>query len=359
MECGGTDSDTLVWPHYPTGLLTTPYAWNFLRQKRDKPKWCKWIWQKYQPPTYSACTWLALLDKAPTLTNLQRKGLVREVTSLMCKSEVETVDHLYLKCPFAAFIWSLVLRKMGLQRPRLAGLQAFVDWLDQTFPIGAPQHIMQVAFVAAIRCLWKERCTRLFQGRETHKLQVLKSLYSSVTNCFRGRSLIENNMDLVQLIAKNWDVLITAREFIPTEISWLPPLEGWFKSNSDGSLTSDRAGYGAIVRNCKGEPLRVVAVQEQRLSSINVLEYKAILAGLRLCQQLSLTHVHFESDSTTTVNWLQGKGCFPWQLLRDKHDMQARLADLSEWKMSHSYREGNQVADFLASWRMSSGMTVL
>ncbi|KAK1258561.1 hypothetical protein QJS04_geneDACA022912 [Acorus gramineus] len=153
-------------------------------------------------------------------------------------------------------------------------------------------------------------------------------------------------MDLVQLIAKNWDVLIIAGEFIPIEISWLPPLEGWFKSISDGSLTSDRAGYGAIVRNCKGEPLRAVVVQEQRLSSINVLEYKAILTGLQLCQQLSITHVHFESDSTTAVNWLQGKGCFPWQLLRDKHDMQACLADLFEWKLSHSYREGNQVADF-------------
>ncbi|KAK1300375.1 hypothetical protein QJS10_CPB13g00842 [Acorus calamus] len=43
------------------------------------------------------------------------------------------------------------------------------------------------------------------------------------------------------------------------EVAWQPPLEGWYKSNSDGSLVEDRAGYGVLVRNCEGQSLYAVA----------------------------------------------------------------------------------------------------
>ncbi|KAK1309663.1 putative ribonuclease H protein [Acorus calamus] len=359
MECGGYGVDTLIWPHSPQGGLSTPSAWNFLRQKREEPKWKKWIWQKFQPPTSSICAWMALLDKAPTLSNLQRKGLVREVTCPMCKTEVETADHLYLNCSFAAFIWTLIFRKMGAQRPRMAGLLPFVEWLEHSFPVGAPRHIMQVVFVSAIRCLWKERCTRLFKGVESHKLQIFASLSSMVALCFRGRKLMEDKLDMVQHIANNWDVLVSQRDLKQIEVFWKPPPEGWFKSNSDGSLSADRAGYGAIVRNWKGESLRAIAVQDHGLHSINVLEYKAILAGLRLCQQMGLSQVQLESDSSTAVIWLQGRGCFPWQLMRDRHEIQFLLSGLSAWQVSHSYREGHQAADLLASLQTIPGETFL
>ncbi|KAK1267560.1 hypothetical protein QJS04_geneDACA002666 [Acorus gramineus] len=131
----------------------------------------------------------------------------------------------------------------------MAGLLPFVEWLEHSFPVGAPRLIMQVVFVSAIQCLLKERCTRLFKGVESHKLQIFASLSCMVALCFHGKKLTEDKLDTVQHIANNWDVLVSQRDLKQIEVSWQPPPEGWFKSNSDGSLSADRAGYVAIVRN--------------------------------------------------------------------------------------------------------------
>ncbi|KAK1321528.1 hypothetical protein QJS10_CPA03g01625 [Acorus calamus] len=77
QECGGFGDDTLIWPLSRDGMLRTPQAWTFLRAKKEKPKWSKWLWQKFQPQKFSMCTWLALLGRVGLndLGNLEGKVL--------------------------------------------------------------------------------------------------------------------------------------------------------------------------------------------------------------------------------------------------------------------------------------------
>ncbi|KAK1309582.1 hypothetical protein QJS10_CPA09g01285 [Acorus calamus] len=121
----------------------------------------------------------------------------------------------------------------------------------------------------------------------------------------------------------------------------------------------DRAGFGAIVMNWKGEPLHAVAVQEQDLGSINVIKFKAMLAGLRMCFWMGLIHIHLESDSTTAITWLKGKGCLPWQLIRERNEMDVLLASHTACQVSHTFREGNQPTNLLASWQNTPGLTLM
>ncbi|KAK1281997.1 hypothetical protein QJS10_CPB22g00324 [Acorus calamus] len=134
------------------------------------------------------------------------------------------------------------------------------------------------------------------------------------------------------------------------KLVWPHSATGWIKSNFDGSLSRDRAGYGAILRNGKGDLLWAVAVQNAELSSINVLEYKAILEGLHLSHQMGLRHIHAESDSSIAVAWINRKGSPPWQLIRARQEVRTLLNTFEEWKITHTYREENQAADYLASW---------
>ncbi|KAK1322401.1 hypothetical protein QJS10_CPA03g01909 [Acorus calamus] len=50
--------------------------------------------------------------------------------------------------------------------------------------------------------------------------------------------------------------------------------------------------------------------ERSRAASINILELRGILAGLRMCKDLSL-NVWSESDSTTAVAWAQEKEVIP------------------------------------------------
>ncbi|KAK1296597.1 hypothetical protein QJS10_CPB15g00836 [Acorus calamus] len=182
-----------------------------------------------------------------------------------------------------------------------------------------------------------ERYNRLFKRIYLHKAMLYKQICSSVHNIFLGKSLKGELTDLVKRLATQWDIAILPLEPFFTEVSWQPPLEGWYKSNSNGSL----------------------AVQDKLLSSINVLEYKAILEGLRICKEHGIHSIHLESDSSTAVAWVQGKPCLPWHILRARNELGTILSSLTQWRVSHVFREGNQAADYLASLRMMLGNTYL
>ncbi|KAK1293839.1 hypothetical protein QJS10_CPA16g00638 [Acorus calamus] len=201
------------------------------------------------------------------LTLLQ-KGLTREVTCPMCKRELETTAHLFLSCSFVSFIWTTMFKRMGIKKPRLLSMQLFVEWLESKFPVGVPRLVMHVAIVTTIKEIWIERCTRIFQKFDSHKFITFRRIGATVRESFQGKIVKEEMVDSVTNLAAAWS--ITFNPFVHSQlaIAWDPPQEGWIKSNSDGSLSSDRAGYGAILRNGKGDLLRAVAVQDAELSSI-------------------------------------------------------------------------------------------
>ncbi|KAK1293838.1 hypothetical protein QJS10_CPA16g00639 [Acorus calamus] len=45
----------------------------------------------------------------------------------------------------------------------------------------------------------------------------------------------------------------------------------------------------------------------------------------------------------------------PWQLTRARQEVRTVLNTFEEWKIMHTYRERNQAADYLASWRSIPG----
>ncbi|KAK1278312.1 hypothetical protein QJS04_geneDACA023361 [Acorus gramineus] len=154
-----------------------------------------------------------------------------------------------------------------------------------------------------------------------------------------------------------FSVLLVQKTSITVQVKWSPPPIDWVKANSDGSLSEDRFGYGAITRNSSGDCIQTIAART-RAASINLLELKGILDELCLSKG-NTSKVWSESDSTTAVAWAQGKGIFPWAALRDLREIKTLVALLTDWKISHVFREGNRVADVLAHWQSPLGSIVL
>ncbi|KAK1307975.1 hypothetical protein QJS10_CPA09g00777 [Acorus calamus] len=143
-------------------------------------------------------------------------------------------------------------------------------------------------------------------------------------------------------------------------VCWTPPPIGWVKSNSDGSKGDDKYGYGAIVRDHWGDCLSAIAVRSSA-ASINILELKGLAYGLQLSAALPNTEalsVWVKTDSTTIKTWVQGRGSIPWTAFRDLRLIHHLLQQFDGWRLSHIYREGNHVADFLAAARSSLGSTL-
>ncbi|KAK1257350.1 hypothetical protein QJS04_geneDACA012756 [Acorus gramineus] len=165
--------------------------------------------------------------------------------------------------------------------------------------------------------IWKERCQRRFRAKEIHKVEILRLISLTVQLNFQGKHLKEIQTPAIQKLAENWGIVILPLLSVISNVSWRPPDLDWTKSNSDGSLSADRVGYGAVLRNCDGEFLAAAAVRDQSLNSINLLEFRGILQGLKLARALDISKIHMESDSSTAIAWVQGQGSLPWQALRD------------------------------------------
>ncbi|KAK1307937.1 hypothetical protein QJS10_CPA09g00577 [Acorus calamus] len=353
-EVGGTGTDILIWPHSRSGSLSNSQAWEAVRNRSPKMEWTKLLWHSHQASKHSCCTWMASLNKSPTLDVLFKRGLVQDTRCKLCNREEETCSHLFLHCSYSAFIWTVILRHLGMKYIRQPNLASLLTWLIDRVPGGAPRTIMESAVTSTTWWIWSERNSRLRRGRSRHKTIICKLIMDTVKVLLRGKKMQEELSPQMLTLASTWGVPILQKQSTTTYIKWFPPEVGWAKSNSDGALSPDRAGYGALLRDNGGSFIEGIAVQCPR-SSINILELKGFYEGIKLALKHRKTRLWLEGDSKTAVAWINGMGSPPWQAYRPLTAVRHALTSLSLWKASHICREANQPADLLAALRTQDG----
>ncbi|BFG25218.1 hypothetical protein CerSpe_114920 [Prunus speciosa] len=135
-------------------------------------------------------------------------------------------------------------------------------------------------------------------------------------------------------------------------LSWVPPRDGWFKLNIDGSrrFASGTIGAGGVIRNSNGDWIAGFAIN---LGTGQVLEAElwGLFFGIKLAVHKRLSHLNIEMDSSVAVN-LMKKADFPQDhplagLLSGCLSLMRQIGNI---ELNHIYREQNSVADGLANW---------
>ncbi|CAI0544920.1 unnamed protein product [Linum tenue] len=134
------------------------------------------------------------------------------------------------------------------------------------------------------------------------------------------------------------------------ELAWLPLPADWIVINSDGSVKqpNSEAAAGGLLRNHLG---RCVGAFVTNLGSCSITRAEIIgaLTGLQLAWDQGHRKVLLRLDSTTALAILTGKD----QESRRYHNLTRRFQNLLQrnWEvhLSHSYRECNKAADYLAN----------
>ncbi|KAK1309975.1 hypothetical protein QJS10_CPA08g00990 [Acorus calamus] len=358
IEVGGTGEDILIWPQSRSGILTYKEAWKAQRSSPSEPTWTGWLWHSTQSRRHCFCAWQFFLNKLPTLERLHRKGLVQNLQCHLCASAVESSDHLALQCSFSRYIWLSLFRAIGIRQPPPSNLDQFPDWL-KSLPFNLlTKTIGRLIVSNTLWALWQERNARIFRGKSKHKNIILRQIKSDIKLQLSKITLkLQISPDLNR-IAEDFGIRLIESVHDPIIVKWEPPPKGWIKSNSDGSLSEDRGGYGALLRNDSSNFL-VGSAGRSSLPSINLLELKGIISGLTLGLLLGSPKICFESDSTTALAWAKGKGSPPWAALRLLRKLWQGLAQLKEWRFQHVYREGNCPADLLASRKQTMGEQII
>lgn len=132
------------------------------------------------------------------------------------------------------------------------------------------------------------------------------------------------------------------------KVQWRPPDRPWLTLNSDGAsvAATGRAEGGGILRNHLGETLEAFCTPVSASSGLEA-ELEALLEGILIAKRHG-NKVWLESDAEVLCSVLK-KGQFgPTGARHTMAKIRLELRDM-HWRISYIRREGNKVADYLAS----------
>lgn len=97
---------------------------NALRHVGETVPWAKIVWYTNNIPKHSFITWMAMRKALKTLYKLEEWGLRNSSVCVLCNTEQEDVEHLFLGCYFARAILNGLLAALEFHRVAL-------NWADE------------------------------------------------------------------------------------------------------------------------------------------------------------------------------------------------------------------------------------
>ncbi|KAJ1430899.1 Ribonuclease H-like superfamily [Sesbania bispinosa] len=263
------------------------------------------------------------------------RGLVDPALCPLCLTHVETDAHCIRDCPHVSGIWNMLF---GGQMPASQRSTPISMWLFNNI---ASADVHNSGFrwnlIFGVTCwlVWKSRNEIFFQNAPWD----CSNIVHRVLHAIRKFTTIHNNGPAISVHKK----------CSTKHISWSPPEHGWVKWNLDGSVLAPdaRASSGCVLRDSMGRWLTGI-VRNIGHSSITFAELWAFKDASYVSLLRGDAAVWFESDSITAVNFVKhgvppNHPCFGL--------VSAIRKDLSKIQsviVSHTFREGNFVADGLA-----------
>ena len=89
--------DTVIWKGTQGGPYSIKYAWNQIREERNKVFWHTLIWFPGRIPKSAFFLWLAVKRKLGTQDRIH--NIQSDAKCLLCGLEQETHNHLFFQCP--------------------------------------------------------------------------------------------------------------------------------------------------------------------------------------------------------------------------------------------------------------------
>jgi hypothetical protein len=165
--CLHDHDDELKWSrNQTTGVLTTKlgYASKFSEEQGAmRLWWWKAVWKLVFPLKTRIFLWLVLENKVLMWDNGQKRNWIGLGWCYLCKQASETVDHLFVLCPFSKVVWMEVLQSYNLQAQwdKASVMECLESWLlDRS-----------ISSVKALPCyvlwgIWLTRNKSIFKGKE-------------------------------------------------------------------------------------------------------------------------------------------------------------------------------------------------
>ena len=369
-----TGKDILRWGNSMKGSFTTKEAYySSDTQTRDgeNEDWTL-IWESNWWPKVSIFIWLATKNKILTWDRIQKKGFNGPSRCYMCKTEVETRNHLLINCPFAKNLWMSTKRIFGKSEIAPSEFNEVVcHWNKEVLQCRVVKRAWNLISGFVLWMIWKERNRRVFRNIAKEP----EAIWERAVNLMRETILVErwdredwkanpveegilNKLNLkFEMVQYKKNSQMDMRTQSPDKFSY--PRGNFIKLNFDGASKGNpgEAGFGGIFRDSNKQARWIFADWGGEMTN-NEAEFWALHQGLRIAVRNGYTNLEIAGDSQIAIETLKKlsngrdweKVTNSWRtagIIQEIADLLKRI----EYKIiNHVRRKGNQAADFMANW---------
>lgn len=129
------DEDIWIWKLSSKGKFSFKYIWDYIKEEEMEVDWFKIIWNTTNYPQMAFCTYFAIINLLPTREKCAKWDKNNGNTNcLLCKTEIENIDHLFFNCQYSRHMWFITKRKINLnQRLALQNTRDSIQHIQKTF----------------------------------------------------------------------------------------------------------------------------------------------------------------------------------------------------------------------------------
>ncbi|CAN1256031.1 Putative ribonuclease H protein At1g65750 [Linum perenne] len=187
---------TVVWPLSSSEIFSVQSLNHALRQEKFPglavfPE--KTIWYRCVPSKIQCFMWLSFLGRISTLDNLQARGFQLPNRCVLCCRHEESVNHLFILCPFSQCIWGLISSKLSIFGPIQSEIKFLISgWKDMNCsnPFGELKKVVLHSFLWNV---WLERNSRIFKEEVLTFRRVLYKIWLASCRWLKDFSIISQH----------------------------------------------------------------------------------------------------------------------------------------------------------------------
>ncbi|XP_057809152.1 uncharacterized protein LOC131023626 [Salvia miltiorrhiza] len=342
--------DRRAWTHSHFGEVSASLASDHIRPCFPTVDWGKWIWAPFIPMRRSIVTWRVILGRLATASSLRRSGLVGPGWCPLCRNANEDIDHLFWDCTFARQIWRSLFGWFRVDSPLIHDIGSLLLWAMKVQTSKQVVNLWRMGVMSTIWSIWNIRNRVVFDAASVSERALsiqIKSFILETSQLCTGE-MANSVEDLLILHGLG----VPSRPRRPTSfvyVFWIPPPTPWRKINIDGSVhgSPPLIHAGGVIRDSSSvlgcfhfSAGRGWAFEAELLALIIALE-QSVNHGWR--------HVWIETDCAYLVDLFSSRSdTVPWRFFSRWRKVLSSLAGF-HFIITHIYREGNRVADCLAS----------